>query len=182
MINKEIVYIMYRQIAKLLTIIAATVFFTSFSMFTANANGGTSISIPAIGVNAPIVTIGIRAFPDGSVTWDTTNLTTQVGYLDGTSWFGEGGNVVLGGHSELAERAPSVFYNLDDLNVGDEIVVTVNGTQHRYTVTRKFDVATSDLSIVYPTNNEQLTIMTCDIDSYVNGTYARRTVIVAVPA
>lgn len=173
---------MFRKIAKLLTIITATILFTSFSILTASASNGTSISIPAIGVEAPIVTIGVRAFPDGSVTWDTTNLTTQVGYLDGTSWFGEGGNIVLGGHSELGERAPAVFYNLDDLAVGDEIIVTIHGRENRYAVTRKFAVDQSDLSIVYPTSSEQLTIMTCDTSSFEGGTYSRRTVIVAIPS
>jgi len=173
---------MYRPIAKLIAVLAAAFFFISLNILTAHAGGSLSISIPAIGVDAPIVTIGIRTFSDGSVTWDTTNLTTQVGYLDGTSWFGEGGNIVLGGHSELAERAPAVFYRLDELVVGDEIIINTGNGERRYTITRTFDVDAFDLSIVYPTNHEQLTIMTCDTSSYVNGAYTRRTVVIAVPA
>lgn len=140
---------------------------------------GVTISIPSIGVSAPIVSIGIRSFPNGDVTWDTTELTSQVGFLQGTAWFGQGGNIVLGGHSELAERAPSVFYDLDQVNVGDEIVIVTNGEEIRYRVTDVFNVSNRDLSILYPSNTERLTIMTCDTASLSGGTYNRRDVVVA---
>lgn len=140
---------------------------------------GVTISIPSIGVSAPIVSIGIRSFPNGDVTWDTTELTTQVGFLQGTAWFGQGGNIVLGGHSELAERAPSVFYDLDQVAVGDEIVINSNGEEIRYRVTQVFNVSARDLSILYPSTTERLTIMTCDTSSLSGGTYNRRDVVVA---
>ncbi|MEQ8676801.1 MAG: sortase [Aggregatilineales bacterium] len=140
---------------------------------------GVTISIPSIGVSAPIVSIGIRAFPNGDVTWDTTELTTQVGFLQGTAWFGQGGNIVLGGHSELAERAPSVFYDLDQVVVGDEIVINSDGQDIRYRVTSVSNVSYRDLSILYPSTSERLTIMTCDTASLSGGNYSRRDVVVA---
>jgi LPXTG-site transpeptidase (sortase) family protein len=138
-----------------------------------------TISIPSIEVEAPIVTLFIRAFPDGQVTWDTSEITSEVGYLDGLPWFGEGGNVVLGGHSELAGREPSVFYDLDDVELGDEIIVNDKGEEFVYIVTDVFEVEQYDLSILYPTNSEQLTLMTCDTDSLVGGVYNRRVVVIA---
>lgn len=138
-----------------------------------------TISIPAIEVEAPIVTLFIRAFPDGQVTWDTSEITSEVGYLDGLPWFGEGGNIVLGGHSELTGREPSVFYDLDDVELGDEIIVNDHGEEYVYIVTDIFEVEQYDLSILYPTNTEQLTLMTCDVDSLVGGVYNRRVVVIA---
>lgn len=140
---------------------------------------GVTLSIPAIDVEAPIVTLYIRAFPSGEVTWDTSTITSEVGYLDGLAWFGEGGNIVLGGHSELAGRVPAVFYDLDDVVVGDEIIVNDHGTEWRYVVTETFTVSDRDLSILYPTRGERLTLMTCDTDSLVGGQYSRRVVVIA---
>jgi len=137
------------------------------------------ILIPAIDVDAPIVTINIRAFPSGEVTWDTSGLTEEVGFFEGMAWFGEGGNVVLGGHSELAGRRPAVFYHLDQVAVDDEIIVYEHGTEWRYVVTDVFEVGYRDLSVLYPTAQERLTIMTCDTDSLANGAYSRRVVVVA---
>ncbi|NJL54239.1 sortase [bacterium] len=143
------------------------------------AETGVTLSIPAIDVEAPIVTLHIRAFPSGEVTWDTSSITTEVGFLDGMAWFGQGGNIVLGGHSELAGRAPAVFYHLDEVVVGDEIIVNDNGTEWRYVVTETFTVSDRDLSILYPTRSERLTLMTCDTDSLVGGQYSRRVVVIA---
>lgn len=173
---------MNHNFIKAMTGVAAALLFAFAAVFSTSANGGTSIRIPAIDVDAPIVSIGIRTFPNGAVTWDTTQLTTEVGFLEGTAWFGQGGNIVLGGHSELANRVPTVFYNLDDLVAGDEIIVNVNGSDRRYIVSRVYTVLDSDLSIIQPSSSERLTIMTCDITSYVNGVYTRRIVVVANPA
>jgi LPXTG-site transpeptidase (sortase) family protein len=171
------------QWSKSLRVIIAGIIIT-FAWFgttivTAHEDTGAVISIPSIGVNAPVVRLGLRQFANGDVTWDTSTITTQVGHLDGMGWFGQAGNTVLGGHSELAGRSPAVFYDLDKVEIGDEIVVTIGDTVYRYTVTRTFEVGQRDLSILYPTNNEQLTIMTCDTDSLSGGQYVRRTVIVA---
>ncbi len=138
-----------------------------------------TISIPSIEVEAPIVTLHIRAFPNGEVTWDTSGITSEVGFLEGMPWFGEGGNVVLGGHSELAERAPTVFYELDAVEIGDEIIINDRGEEFVYIVTDTFEVDQSDLSILFPTNGEQLTLMTCDTDSLAGGVYSRRVVVIA---
>jgi LPXTG-site transpeptidase (sortase) family protein len=94
-----------------------------------------TISIPSINVQAPVFEIYVRAFADGSVTWDTNGLQNNVGHLEGTSWFGEAGNTVLAGHSELAARQPSVFVSLNQVKTGDVIVIDENGSQKQYAVT-----------------------------------------------
>ena len=163
-------------IATLVTLFATSAFISPAEAYVPT---GATLSIPSIELNAPIVTIGIRAFANGAVTWDTSQIESEVGFLDGMSWFGQGGNTVLGGHSELADRVPAVFYELDRVAVGDEIIVTANGTEIHYQVTDTFTVNQSDLSILYPTSDEQLTLFTCDIESYNNGSYNRRDVVIA---
>lgn len=144
---------------------------------------GTRLSIPSIGVEAPVIPIPIRAQSHG-VTWDTSRLKMSVGFLELTDWFGSGGNTVLGGHSELARGQEDIFYYLDLVKVGDEIIVNADGREFRYVVVQVFTVDQYDVEIVRPTPHEQLTLITCDTGSYnaSNGEYDNRIVVVAHPA
>jgi len=164
-----------------LTILLAVIYGLLSAAVPANAEDAVAtITIPSIDVETSIVTLHIRSFPGGEVTWDTSTITSEVGFLEGTAWFGQGGNIVLGGHSELAGRVPSVFYELDDVAVGDEIVISEGGRTWRYRVIDSYEVDFRDLSILYPTSSERLTIMTCDTDSLTTGgRYNRRVVIIA---
>lgn len=140
-----------------------------------------TLHIPAIEVSAPIVPIYIKAFADGNVTWDTSGLHMTSGYLDGTGWFGQAGNIVIGGHSELARGQADVFYRLDQVAVGAEITIHIDGAELRYVVVNVYRVNYQDLSPLYPTDHEQLTLITCDLGSYnaSTGTYSNRVVVVA---
>jgi sortase A len=139
-----------------------------------------AISIPAINVNASIVSVPLKQFHDGSVTWDTSRLYGSVGHFDGTAWFGESGRIVLGGHSENARYEPDVFYQLDQVQVGDEIIVKTGGSELHYQVTELITVEEADLSVLEAQGSEQLVLMTCDISSYTGGgRYTRRVVIIA---
>ena len=57
----------------------------------------TRIVMPTIAVDSTVIPVRIRYG-----TWDMRRLTQTVGYFTGTAWFGEGGNIGLGGHSEKA--------------------------------------------------------------------------------
>lgn len=141
-----------------------------------------TISIPSINVEASVVNIDIVTLPSGDRTWDTSVIRREVGYFVGTAWFGQGSNVVLGGHSELEYRSPTVFYELDQVQVGDEIIVTVNDVELVYIVTETTLVGEYDLWVIQPTRGERLTLMTCDITSYNEDGYSRRAVVIAEPA
>lgn len=138
------------------------------------------LSIPSVDISAPIVPIAMRQFDDGSVTWDTSDLTMNVGHLQGLPWFGQGGNVVLGGHSELARGQADVFYNLDKVQLGDEIIVWDEGRNLRYIVREITEVDRDNLSILQASDREILTIMTCELDSFAEGgIYETRLVLIA---
>src|SRR5262249_35355151 len=90
---------------------------------------GDRLKIPAIKVNLRIVTA--RYYGD---TWDFSGIIYQAAFLEGRSRPGSGGNVVIGAHSELARRAPGPFYNLDQLQPGDDIIVVHKGINYQYKV------------------------------------------------
>jgi LPXTG-site transpeptidase (sortase) family protein len=91
---------------------------------------------------------------------------------------------VLGGHSELATGQPDVFRNLDQVTVGDEIIITANGAVLQYTVSEVYRVNQYDTTPLHPTHHERLTLITCDIGSYDarTGSYSDRVVVVALPS
>ena len=148
------------------------------------AQDNATIIIPSIEVNAPIVPVFVRAFPNGDVTWDVSRLNMTVGYFDGLPSFGSGSNTVLGGHSARAQGQADVFYRLDQVQVGAEVIVIENGNERHYVVSNTYRVNQYDLAPIYPTRHEQLTLMTCDLGSYnaSNGVYNDRFVVVALPS
>lgn len=136
-----------------------------------------TIAIPSIQVAAPIVS---AYYSPELRTWDVSHLYMTVGHMEFTPWFGmNGGNIVLGAHSETAAGEPDIFYNLRNVQIGDEIVVTVGGTNYVYRVVQTKVISARDTSILRPNTTETLTLFTCDIASYADGKYTHRNVVVA---
>ncbi len=170
-----------QKFAKLVSILLTATFAVAFTGGQTQATEAlATISIPSIGVETSIVEAPL--LPDYS-TWDVAHLSMNTGHLTGTSWFGMGGNTVLGGHSETPSFAPDVFYHLDAVELNDIITVHANGTQYQYVVTEVKSVSLYDISVVYPTTGERLTLITCQRGTYdgsIND-YENRIVVVAVP-
>jgi LPXTG-site transpeptidase (sortase) family protein len=135
---------------------------------------GTTIFIPAAGISSNVITTIIR----GS-TWDVTHLGTNVGHLQGTSWLGQRGNVVLSGHVEMSSGEQGVFAALTDVGVGDEILLTQRDTDYTYRVDTTFYVDPDDLSVVRQTAENTLTLITCSDYNFFRNSYDRRFVVVA---
>jgi LPXTG-site transpeptidase (sortase) family protein len=144
-----------------------------------DAQDAPRLIIPSIDVNAALTPVYIRRFANDDVTWDVSGLRHNVGVFDQTAPIGTPGNAVLGGHSEQAQGVADVFYNLHRVQVGDDVVVAAGGNQLRYRVISVRSVSLYDLSIIRPTSDERLTIITCDRSSYTGGGYAERVVVVA---
>ena len=93
--------------------------------------GPSTLSIPSIGVRAPIVGVGLKAnramqTPDPG----------QVGWYKRGPKPGDPGPAVLVGHVD-SRTAPDVFYRLRDLRPGDEILIgRADGTTTRFLVGR----------------------------------------------
>jgi hypothetical protein len=118
------------------------------------------VSIPAIGVDSALTEIGV----DGTGALVPPSDFSQAGWFAAGPAPGEVGPAVLAGHVD--DRAgPAVFFRLEDLTAGDDVVVTDGGGQSiTFTVTRvaaypKTDFATAE--VYGPTTAPELRLITC---------------------
>jgi sortase A len=82
-------------------------------------------------------------------------LSEGPGHLDQTAMPGEPGNSVITAHRD------TFFRHIYELNKGDEITVLRNGQTFRFAVTGKKVVKPDDVSVLRPTPDAQLTLITC---------------------
>jgi sortase A len=111
------------------------------------------ISIPRIGIrNAPIYDRGIDA--KGVMLIAPGYSVTHYAF---SSPFGTG-NTVLYGHDDIQG---SIFAHLYDLAPGDLITVALGGQTQSYRVSGHQIVAPTSVSVLAPTGDARLTIITC---------------------
>jgi len=82
------------------------------------------IAIPAIAVDADVIRLDIRGEPEVPEDF------AQVGWYHQTRLPGEIGPAVLAGHID-SRTGPAVFYQLDELDTGDEIILSAAGSETR---------------------------------------------------
>jgi LPXTG-site transpeptidase (sortase) family protein len=88
------------------------------------------IRIPAIGVSAPVVRLGLK--PDGTL--EVPSDFDDTGWYTGGPAPGETGPAVIAGHID-SHRGPAVFYRLRELRRGDQVSVErADGSSVRFTV------------------------------------------------
>jgi sortase A len=86
---------------------------------------------------------------------DPQTLRRGPGHLEGTPLPGESGNVVIAGHRD------TFFRPLRDVRRGDDVFVTTPQGRVQYTVTSLRVVNPRDLSVLKPTRESTLTLITC---------------------
>lgn len=133
--------------------------------------------VPSVEIIAPVI-----RFPLGHNSWEIDAWETQVGHFEQTGWVESPGNIVLGGHVEYPDNRPGVFANLEDTRLGDVVILRIAGIEKRYEIAEIKLVDQGDLSVLYPTNEDYLTLITCDETSYdaASKTYGKRLVVIAV--
>jgi sortase A len=114
--------------------------------------GDNRIIIPKIGVDMKIV--------EG--TNEKTALNLGAWHLPYTSSPDKGGNTVISAH-RYKYRPPSkeTFYLLDKLAVDDTFTVNWQGLEYNYRVTETKVVEPTDIYVLNPTSNPQMTLITC---------------------
>jgi len=139
-------------------------------------NSAPTLMIPSVGMQ-----VGIKTFPLDGVSWAIDPNEPLVGHLEGTSWVNGNGNVALAGHSLYPNGRAGVFNRLYNVNLGDEIIVQDGDIIRRYRVSDIRVVDYRDISVVYPTAHSRVTLITCDIPSFVSetGLYGERLVVIA---
>ena len=82
-------------------------------------------------------------------------LSEGPGHMKQTAQPGETGNAVITAHRD------TFFRHIYELNKGDQIEVRRSGRTFTYAVTGKRIVKPEDVSVIKPTNDPQLTLITC---------------------
>ena len=106
------------------------------------------IRIPKIGVDL--------IFVQGTARDD---LSKGPGHYPASPMPGQLGNAAIAGHRTTHGKP---FYNLNELGPGDEILIDTLYGHFRYRVTQQLIVAPTEISVVGPTPDAQLTLTTCN--------------------
>jgi sortase A len=107
-------------------------------------DGLTRVSIPKIDLDAIII--------EGT---SRKQLALGPGHMESTALPGEAGNSVITAHRD------TFFRHIYELNKGDEIRVSRSGRTFTYQVTGKKIVQPSDNSVLAPSSDAKLTLITC---------------------
>jgi len=86
---------------------------------------------------------------------DDATLMKAVGHLPGTPLPWNGGNTALAGHRD------TFFRPLERVNIGDDIHLDTPHGRFHYRVRRTLVVEPEDLSVLHPSTNATLTLITC---------------------
>jgi LPXTG-site transpeptidase (sortase) family protein len=140
------------------------------------------ITIPAIGVDAPVVPVALE--PDG--TMEIPEDVATIGWFEPGVRPGQPGSAVLSGHVDSRTQGRGAFFDLEDLEVGDEVTIETAGGPQRWQVTARQRFAKDELPISELFTREgdpQLVLITCGgaFDAGARS-YSDNVVIVAVPA
>lgn len=107
----------------------------------------TRIVIPSIDVDAPVV---------HGDSWE--DLKKGTGHHVGSANPGERGNMVLSAHNDVFGE---IFRYLEDVELEDRVVVYSGSQSFEYIVKAKRVVEPSDVSVMAPTSQPTLTLITC---------------------
>jgi LPXTG-site transpeptidase (sortase) family protein len=117
------------------------------------------VTIPAIGVNAPLVPVGLK--PDGSV--QTPDFGDAAWYRPGPRP-GDAGPAVLLAHVDSKAQGPDVFHRLHALKPGERVTVHYRDAATTFAVTATEQTAKTALPtdrIWNGTNKPVLRLITC---------------------
>ncbi len=121
----------------------------------------------------------VKYVPYEEETWLINGLREEVAWLGNTSWPGLGGNTALAAHVTVRGLGDGPFRYLDQLTAGDEIVIFTERYIYTYRVRENLVVNTDETWVTEPTENTQLTLITCtDWDLEIEA-YLKRLVVFA---
>jgi len=119
------------------------------------------IVIPVIDVDAPVV--------KGD---DWESLKKGAGHHIGSANPGERGNCVISAHNDIYG---SIFRDLPQMSIGDEILVHTQTQAYRYVVEQTRIIEPEEVSVMAPTSSPVLTLISC----YPYGLNTHRIVVIA---
>jgi len=139
-----------------------------------DASPAVRLIIPRIGVDNIIKYVPFEDF-----TWLISGLKEEIAWMGNTSWPGLGSNTGLAGHVSLGDGSDGPFRDLADLEAGDEVIVYTEKRMYFYQVRERLTVNDVDMSVVYPSEGSQVSLITCSDWSSDLRTYLHRLVVIA---
>ena len=142
--------------------------------------------IESLGVNAPIITLGLDAYRLPEVPYDPY----VVAWYDFSARPGQGGNAAFAGHVDWTvngQPVTGVFWGLRDLQQGSVVKILLeDGSELQYSVTHVLAIDYGDpegVKVMYPTPNDVITLVSCggtwipDSSSPLGGDYTHRIIV-----
>ncbi|WP_228083899.1 class F sortase [Streptomyces profundus] len=121
----------------------------------------TWVTIPAIGVDAPLTSVGLD--PEGWVDAPPQEVDNLAGWFRDAASPGSAGTAVLVGHVDNA-AGPAVFYGLGELRPGDTVqVIREDGLEATFTVyeTAVYEKDQLPERVYQDTDHPELRLITC---------------------
>jgi LPXTG-site transpeptidase (sortase) family protein len=103
----------------------------------------------------------VKYVPFDGLTWLIGGLKQEVAWMGNTSWPGLGSNTGFAGHVTLRTGGDGPFRNLADLMDGDVISIYTDENVYNYQVSEKQVVDSEDMSVINPSKDPQITLITC---------------------
>ncbi len=150
------------------------------------ADSTLSLSIPALGIDAPIIPVSLETKQSESrrlyQQWSVPD-SYAAGWHEDSAPPGQTGNTVLNGHNNIHG---AVFANLVDLNLGEQIILRKGVHEYIYEVVHREFLPEKGESLrtrlwnarwIAPSDDARLTIVTC----WPNTSNSHRLVVIAQP-
>jgi LPXTG-site transpeptidase (sortase) family protein len=134
----------------------------------------TRIVIPAL-----LLDTEVKYVPYDGVSWLITGLRQEVAWMGNTSWPGLGGNTGLAGHITVAGMGDGPFRHLDELPKGELVLLYTEKNIYTYQVRESKVTDDGDMSVTAPTDNPQISLITCINWDQESRTYLNRLVVIA---
>jgi LPXTG-site transpeptidase (sortase) family protein len=144
------------------------------------------LAIPSLDINAPVLPVGLIPRWNESrrqqLQWSVPD-AYAVGWHESSAPVGQPGNTVLNGHNNIHG---SIFGNLVDLTLGQEIILYAAGRSYVYQVTHReflreegepLRTRLRNARWIAPSDDTRLTIVTC----WPNTSNSHRLVVIAQP-
>jgi LPXTG-site transpeptidase (sortase) family protein len=132
------------------------------------------IAIPSI-----LLDTVVKYVPYDGNSWMISGLREEVAWMGDTSWPGLGSNTGLAGHVTVAGMGDGPFRHLDELQSGEVVILYTEKNIYTYSVRDRLVTDDGDMSVILPSENPQITLITCinwDQDAH---TYLNRLVVMA---
>ncbi|MFZ2098543.1 MAG: sortase, partial [Anaerolineales bacterium] len=132
------------------------------------------IVIPAL-----LLDTEVKYVPYDGYTWLINGLRQEIAWMGNTSWPGLGGNTGLAGHVTVAGMGDGPFRHLDELPNGEVIILYTEQNIYTYQVRESKVTDDGDMSVVLPSDNPQISLITCVDWDEETRTYLNRLVVIA---